>query len=358
MGSLNELAGFSKALECENWLIPDRQQPGKQDELSVLRLDKLSHPACPQLSGNKLFKLLPNLAKFISEDFKSVTSFGGPWSNHIWSLSAALASLECPLDIIVRGQRSVDFTPTLRDAQASGARLHFVPRSYYDRYAYQSARVTLADTKFTQCFGLAQSYLIPSGGANRFAVFGALVLGAYLSECYPSCQVYCAAGTGSFSLGLALGAMLGSSGKASINVVGVCMGGDRLAVESRNAQLLIEVLEDLQDSSELSNNLGIEDAQLSVLSRRARSFSAEFSALGLPLVYRDAGHQFGQLSSGSKCFLRSLSELNRELIDPVYLGPLLSYVSEYAGLGQHDKALSMVIHGGGQQGARSQGEQA
>ena len=55
----------------------------------LVRLDKLNLSEGISLSGNKLFKLLPNIADAYRADQSIIVSFGGPWSNHLDALAAA-----------------------------------------------------------------------------------------------------------------------------------------------------------------------------------------------------------------------------------------------------------------------------
>lgn len=355
--ALQELAGFSQQANCESWLIP--QANNHCTAVDILRLDKVSHPGCEPLSGNKLFKLLPNIAALLGGDYSKVVSFGGRWSNHCWSLSAALADLHTSLDLFIRGERPLKLTPTLSDAQQCGARLNFVPRSFYDQYAYK-ASVELTEIEgFRQIYDQGSSYFIPSGGSNPPAVIGASVLGGYLAKNFPRHTIYCAAGTGGFALGLALGVALANAHTKQVSITGQptiiapCVAGDQAAVEERCIELLKTTLGYLKENRALLSVLHSDEEKLIELEDQLATFSGSIAQL-VPLAYKAMENRFGQPSIEQNEFRLRLEQANGEVVDSVYLAPLSAYLAQIEfGTADDHSGPVLLLHTGGQQGARS-----
>lgn len=89
-------------------------------ELAVLRLDLLD----PLLSGNKWFKLKPHLEEAAAQGADGLISLGGAHSNHLHALAAAGRRFSFQTVGLLRGEPQE--TPTVRDLQACGMRLHWL----------------------------------------------------------------------------------------------------------------------------------------------------------------------------------------------------------------------------------------
>ena len=354
--ALQDLALYSQQAKCERWFIP--RVNNQNIDVDILRLDKVSHPHCVPLSGNKLFKLLPNIACARAGEYSKLVSFGGRWSNHCWSLSAAIADLELSLDLFIRGERSLQLTPTLCDSQERGARLQFVPRGFYDEFAYRTLDELDKAEELCQGCDSASIYFIPSGGSNTPAVIGSAVLGVYLARAYPRYEFYCAAGTGGFALGVALGISLASFHSIEVSsvdlpkVIAPCVAGDRERVEERSMALLKSTLGCLKENRELLNAIQCDEARLIDLENSIGSYSASISEV-LPLEYKDMDNQFGQPSMEQDEFRLGLEQANGELVDPVYITPLSVYLAQGGFERAVDRSRSvLLLHTGGQQGGR------
>jgi 1-aminocyclopropane-1-carboxylate deaminase len=105
------------------WLHRDRVV------IEVLRADLID----AQLSGNKYFKLLPNLTAARNAGSNVLLSFGGPWSNHLHALAAAGARYGFQTIGLVRGEPQS--TACLADAVRWGMHVHFISRTAYRRRA-------------------------------------------------------------------------------------------------------------------------------------------------------------------------------------------------------------------------------
>ncbi len=89
-------------------------------EVGVLRLDLVD----PLISGNKWFKLAPHLMEAVRQGARGLISLGGPHSNHLHALAAAGRRFAFPTVGLLRGEPRE--TPTVRDLQAFGMRLHWL----------------------------------------------------------------------------------------------------------------------------------------------------------------------------------------------------------------------------------------
>ena len=130
-------------------------------ELFVKRED-LNHP---EIQGNKLRKLHYNLIQAKEEGHKTILSFGGAYSNHIYALAAAGAYYDFQTIGIIRGEQHHPLNPTLAFAEANQMQLHYIDRT---RYRLKNSQLVLNDLK--KKFG--DFYLIPEGGTNDLAIKG------------------------------------------------------------------------------------------------------------------------------------------------------------------------------------------
>ncbi|MDU8885620.1 pyridoxal-phosphate dependent enzyme [Yeosuana sp. MJ-SS3] len=133
-------------------------------ELFIKREDNI-HPI---ISGNKYRKLKYNLIEARKQDYKTLLTFGGAFSNHI--VAAAVAGTEFRFKTIgvVRGEEltnMIDENPTLKHASDNGMQFKFVSR---EDYRNKDSDEFIAGLKAE--FG--QFYLLPEGGTNDLAVKG------------------------------------------------------------------------------------------------------------------------------------------------------------------------------------------
>ncbi|GAA4647961.1 pyridoxal-phosphate dependent enzyme [Kistimonas scapharcae] len=191
--------------------------------LDVLRLD-LVHPL---VSGNKWYKLKYNLDDCHKRGFQTVISFGGAWSNHLHALAAACQVVGVESVGVIRGQKPDVLSPSLKDMQAMGMRLHFVTREAYRRRY---------DTEFhgelIVALGCdsAVTRIIPEGGSNASAMQGcAEILSLHSIQPVDYDRIATACGTGATLAGL----ILGAEGKGRFLGVPVLKGGDFLVQDIR-----------------------------------------------------------------------------------------------------------------------------
>lgn len=93
----------------------------------VLRLD-LIHPL---VSGNKWFKLKEYVRLAQEQDKRTLLTFGGAYSNHIVATAAAAKELDLQAIGIIRGERTLQLSPTLQEASSFGMDLYFISREDY-----------------------------------------------------------------------------------------------------------------------------------------------------------------------------------------------------------------------------------
>ncbi len=89
-------------------------------EVAILRLDLID----PLISGNKWFKLIEHLKAADQCGAEGIISLGGAHSNHLHALAAAGKRFGFSTVGLLRGHAQE--TPTVRDLQAFGMRLHWL----------------------------------------------------------------------------------------------------------------------------------------------------------------------------------------------------------------------------------------
>ena len=131
----------------------------KNIQLDLLRLD-LIHP---EISGNKWFKLKHNIDFAIQNNFKSIVSFGGAYSNHLHALAFAGKQYNLKTIGIIRGE--VVENETLQDCKRWGMDIHFISReTYREKYDIHFLKTVQEEFK--------TSYIIPEGGNNALGQKG------------------------------------------------------------------------------------------------------------------------------------------------------------------------------------------
>jgi 1-aminocyclopropane-1-carboxylate deaminase len=164
--------------------------------LSIARAD-LVHPLA---SGNKIYKLMPNIDFAKKKGYTELLSFGGAFSNHIYAL-ALMANKHGLKSIgIIRGEEAYGDNPTLQDAQNAGMHLEFVSRQVYKRRD---------DEDYLQ--RLQQRYpkalIIPEGGSTQLAINGCALLGKQINRVQKTDVITVACGTGATLAGVVCGAL-------------------------------------------------------------------------------------------------------------------------------------------------------
>lgn len=177
-----------------------------------MKREDLNHP---YVSGNKWWKLKYNLAEAQRLGKKTLLTFGGAYSNHIYATAAAAKELGHESIGIIRGEETLPLNPTLTFARLCGMRLHYVSREAY-RHKHEPAFINELHDRF------GDFYLIPEGGTNELAVKGVEEFAQTLGNDFD--YLCCAVGTG----GTLAGLVRGVGKEKCLLGVSVLKGGDFL----------------------------------------------------------------------------------------------------------------------------------
>ncbi len=165
----------------------------EQDVQVFIKREDLNHPF---VSGNKWWKLKYNLEEARKSDHRTVLTFGGAHSNHIYATAAAAQEEDLKAIGIIRGEELTErANPTLQFANNHGMQLHFVTREQYRQRGEAAFMVDLKNE-----FG--DFYLIPEGGTNELALQGVEEFGLALETAADFDYLCCAVGTGGTLAGL------------------------------------------------------------------------------------------------------------------------------------------------------------
>ncbi|WP_306415996.1 1-aminocyclopropane-1-carboxylate deaminase/D-cysteine desulfhydrase [Fulvivirga ulvae] len=131
--------------------------------LFIKREDKIH----PFVSGNKWRKLKYNLLKAREDGHKTLLTFGGAFSNHIYAAAAAAKEAGFESIGVIRGDELADkpLNETLSFAKYNGMKFHFVSREDY-RIKHEELFITGLKEQF------GEFYLVPEGGSNHLAIRG------------------------------------------------------------------------------------------------------------------------------------------------------------------------------------------
>jgi len=170
--------------------INDHFLQNKNVQVDVLRLDKI-HPV---ISGNKWFKLKYHFDNFNAGNYNGILTFGGAWSNHVVGTACACYLQKINCAGIIRGEKPLQLSAALADAEQYGMKLKFVSReSYKDK----------DNEKFIEVFrrDFPNYYVIPEGGAGVEGEKGAAEIIGLLPTYYYT-HIVCAVGTGTMFNGI------------------------------------------------------------------------------------------------------------------------------------------------------------
>ncbi len=162
--------------------------------LLYVKRDDLIHP---QFGGNKWRKLKYNLIHARENQFDTLLTFGGAWSNHIYATAAAGKYFGFKTIGFIRGEQHSPLNATLSFAKACGMQLHYLTRA-----EYRQKNDALFIEKLKQQFG--NVYILPEGGSNALAIKGCKEIVDEISQQLnkPFDVICCASGTGATLAGL------------------------------------------------------------------------------------------------------------------------------------------------------------
>ncbi len=146
--------------------LDDKLFQEKQVQVFMLRLDQSD----TLISGNKWFKLKYNIEAAKKNNYQTLLSFGGAYSNHIHAVAAAAKRYGFSSIGIIRGEAHQPLNETLADAVNMGMHLHYI-----NRQDYRKKNDPLFLDKLIHCFAdsMGKIYVIPEGGTNNLALKGA-----------------------------------------------------------------------------------------------------------------------------------------------------------------------------------------
>lgn len=159
----------------------------------MLKREDLNHR---YVSGNKWWKLKYNLEKVLQHPSKTLLTFGGAYSNHLYAAAAACHELGLRSIGVVRGEEHVLLNDTLQFAKDHGMQLHYVSRESY-RHKTEADFIETLENEF------GSFVLVPEGGSNEEAVQGASEFAASLDQSFD--YLCCPVGTGGTLAGLIRG---------------------------------------------------------------------------------------------------------------------------------------------------------
>ncbi|HPN39428.1 MAG TPA: pyridoxal-phosphate dependent enzyme [Melioribacteraceae bacterium] len=182
---------FSDLIKEENSIIQEVILPNNNRFVKVfIKRDDLIHP---EISGNKWRKLKYNINAAIECKYKTILTFGGAFSNHIYAVASAGKIFGFNTIGIIRGEEHLPLNPTLSFATKCGMELHYLDRTTYRKRNDESFREELANL-------YNNPFVVPEGGSNLFALQGVEELVGDINIEYD--YICCANGTGGTIAGI------------------------------------------------------------------------------------------------------------------------------------------------------------
>lgn len=286
---------------------PIQEICNKQLDAASIRLlvkrEDLNHP---HISGNKWWKLKYNLEEARKQKKKTLLTFGGAYSNHIYATAAAAKELGFQSIGIIRGEETLPLNATLKFAKDCGMSIQYISREAYRKKNEEQFIENLKNE-----FG--DFYLIPEGGTNSVAVLGCSEFAQSLKNiefdylCLP-------VGTG----GTMAGIIVGLEGRKEIIGFPVLKGETFLAQD-------IEALLAMNSKNKYTN-------------------------WRLDSAYHHGG--YAKVNSGLLNFIKQFRTQHNLPLDHVYTGKLLWAVMDYVRQGKFKRGTTVLaIHTGGLQGS-------
>lgn len=159
----------------------------------LIKREDLNHPL---MSGNKWHKLKYNLQAARKQGKKTLLTFGGAYSNHIYAVAAAGKIYGFKTIGVIRGEEHLPLNPTITFAKDNGMQIY-----YFDRSSYRKKDSDEIINHLQNKFG--DFYLLPEGGTNELAVKGCSDIIQMIDVDYD--YICCSCGTGGTLAGLISG---------------------------------------------------------------------------------------------------------------------------------------------------------
>ncbi len=171
----------------------------EKSKLSLyIKREDLIHP---YIFGNKWYKLKYNLIEAEKQNKKTLLTFGGAYSNHIFAVAAAGSIFGFKTIGIIRGEEHLPFNPVLNFAKKRNMLINYVSRTDYRNRTDEDFI-----SKLHKVYG--NFYLLPEGGTNEFAVKGCAEIPSTINIDYE--YICTACGTGGTIAGLIAGVSPGT----------------------------------------------------------------------------------------------------------------------------------------------------
>lgn len=286
----------------ETAIIQEIAMPTNNKNLTFLvKREDLLHPT---ISGNKWRKLKYNLIEAHNQGYRTLLTFGGAYSNHIYSTASAGRIFGFDTIGIIRGEEHLPLNSTLSFAVKCGMKLHYI-----DRTTYRKKTEYFFLEKLENEHG--KYYLIPEGGTNTLAIKGCSEITIDINTDFDF--ILSACGTG----GTLSGIISGLNGKSNIIGIPVLKGANFLYDDITNF---------VKQYSECS-----------------------FTNWKLDLKYHMGG--YAKIKKELILFIKEFEQLNKIALDPIYTGKLF-YAIQMMSINNEfpDGSTILAIHTGGLQG--------
>lgn len=287
--------------------------------LQILRTDKTD----PIISGNKWFKLKHNLIAAKKQNYKTLLSFGGPYSNHLHALASAGKANGFNTIGIIRGEEHLPLNPTLSDVTTQGMKLFYLNRQTYrnkhqPEVIQQIKELIAAEDPFCEGKLADQFYLVPEGGTNALAVLGASEIASFIPDDADYVCVPC--GTGGTMAGIITGLNLLNSHKTKVLGFPAMKGG----------QFLKPVIQELLNTQKKGPAI-----------------------TQWELLYDWSFGGFGKINQQLALFIHDFEKKYQVELDPVYTAKMMCAMVSMVDKDFFPKGSKIIaIHTGGLQGKR------
>lgn len=271
-----------------------------------VKREDLNHP---YISGNKWWKLKYNLQEALATSHKTVLTFGGAFSNHIFATAAACNELQLKSIGVIRGEKTEPLNTTLQFAADKGMHLHFVSRA---EYRNKTDKVFLESLK--NLYG--DFLLVPEGGSNLNAVKGCKEFAESELNGVAFDYLMLAVGTGGTAAGILCG------------------------LEKHRQMIGVSVLK---------NGAFLNEEVLTM----ANTFSGNvYENFKLLTSYDHGG--YAKVTPALKDFIIMMREKHNLPLDPVYTGKMMYALYKEVADGKFKRGSAILaLHTGGMQGAAS-----
>jgi len=275
-------------------------------ELFIKR-DDLIHP---QISGNKWRKLKFNFLEAEKLNKRTIVTFGGAYSNHIYATAAAGKLFGYKTIGIIRGEEQIILNPTLNFATECGMEL-----IYLSREEYKNKEINIDKTILK--YSLNDFYIISEGGSNALGVKGCAEIVNEID--IPFNYICCPCGTGTTLAGLV----------SDLNNSQTAIGFSAL----KGGDFLVDDVKTL----------------LSDYYKHERKESSRNSNFNLQTDYHFGG--YAKSNEVLFDFIRTFEKRHSILIEQVYTAKMFFGIYELIKIGYFKKGETIIaLHTGGVQG--------